>query len=214
MGIVKAQIRLCICAVWSGPSLNHWTLQKVSMESKCMNELCACMGWIRVCVFCACSKTYFLSLGVASMFSQIKYQYFCWNYHIPYLPIFTYHTCPKIWNSQFYYLLMCLKYCCMYGKQCRPSSDTVFCSVWSGCILFAEAYLTQYLGLLWYDVSTIKVLFKIVVDGISFSYFFGKKLDIACEFSVKQKIYTRHQALFSKIKNLSECLWLLLWLAL
>ena len=23
----------------------------------------------------------------------------------------TYHTCPKIWNSSFYYLLMCLKYC-------------------------------------------------------------------------------------------------------
>ena len=28
--------------------------------------------------------------------------------------IFTliYHTCPKIWNSPFFYLLMCLKYCC------------------------------------------------------------------------------------------------------
>ena len=31
----------------------------------------------------------------------------------------TYHTCPKIWTSSFYYLLMCLEYCCMYGKQCR-----------------------------------------------------------------------------------------------
>ena len=28
----------------------------------------------------------------------------------------TYHTCPKIWNSPLYYLLMCLKYCCVYGK--------------------------------------------------------------------------------------------------
>ena len=25
----------------------------------------------------------------------------------------TYHICPKIWNSPFYYFLMCLKYCCM-----------------------------------------------------------------------------------------------------
>ena len=33
----------------------------------------------------------------------------------------TYHTCPKIWNtySPFYYLLLGLKHCCMYGKQCR-----------------------------------------------------------------------------------------------
>ena len=34
-----------------------------------------------------------------------------------------YHTCTKIWNSPFYYPLMCLKYCGMYGKQCRPWSD-------------------------------------------------------------------------------------------
>ena len=48
----------------------------------------------------------------------------------------TYHTSPKIWNSLFYYLFMCLKYCWMYGKQCRP---------WSGS---TKAYLSQYLGLL------------------------------------------------------------------
>ena len=29
----------------------------------------------------------------------------------------TYHTCPKIWNSPFYYILRCLKYYCMYGKK-------------------------------------------------------------------------------------------------
>ena len=28
----------------------------------------------------------------------------------------TNHTSPIIWNSPYYYLLMCLKYCCMYGK--------------------------------------------------------------------------------------------------
>ena len=57
----------------------------------------------------------------------------------------TYHTCPKIWNSQFYYLLMCLKYCYMYSKQCRSWSDATFCGIWSGSTLFAEAYLSQYL---------------------------------------------------------------------
>ena len=60
----------------------------------------------------------------------------------------TYHTCPKIWNSPFYYLSMCLKYCCMYSKQCRPRSDAEFCSVWSWSTLFARTYLSQYLGLL------------------------------------------------------------------
>ena len=32
---------------------------------------------------------------------------------ILYLPLVLGHTCPKIWNSSCYYLLMCLKYCCM-----------------------------------------------------------------------------------------------------
>ena len=41
----------------------------------------------------------------------------------------TYHTCHEDWNSPFYYLLMCLKCCCMYGKQCRPWSDAAFCGV-------------------------------------------------------------------------------------
>ena len=55
----------------------------------------------------------------------------------------------KFENSPFYYLLMCLKYCCMYGKQWRPCSDAAFCGIWSGSTLFAKAYLSQYLGLLW-----------------------------------------------------------------
>ena len=64
----------------------------------------------------------------------------------------TYHTCPKIWNIPLYYLLMCLKYCCMYAKQCRPWLDAAFCGIWSGATLFANAYLSQYLGLLqWVD---------------------------------------------------------------
>ena len=56
----------------------------------------------------------------------------------------TYHT-SKIWNSPFYYLLMCLKYFCMFGEQYRPGSDTAFCGVWAGSTLFAKAYLSQYI---------------------------------------------------------------------
>ena len=39
-----------------------------------------------------------------------------------------YHTCPKIYRP-FYYFLICLKYCCMYRKQCRPRSDAAFCII-------------------------------------------------------------------------------------
>ena len=58
-------------------------------------------------------------------------------------PLSTDHTCPKVWNSPFYYLLMCLKYCCIYGKQCRPWSEAGFCGIWSGFTLFAEACLSE-----------------------------------------------------------------------
>ena len=49
---------------------------------------------------------------------------------------------------------MYLKYCCMYGKQCRPWSDAAFCGVWSWSTQFAKAYLSQYVGLLRYWQST------------------------------------------------------------
>ena len=58
----------------------------------------------------------------------------------------TYHMCPKIWNSPFYNLLMCLKYCCMYDKQCRPWSYATFCGSWSGSTLFSKVCLSQYWG--------------------------------------------------------------------
>ena len=53
-------------------------------------------------------------------------------------------------HSPFYYLLMCLKYCSMYGKQCRSWSDATNYDVWSGFTLFANAYLFQYFKLLRY----------------------------------------------------------------
>ena len=40
-----------------------------------------------------------------------------------------YHTSPKTLNSSFYYYLICIKYCCMYGKQHRPTSDDALCGV-------------------------------------------------------------------------------------
>ena len=88
------------------------------------------------------------SLPYLSKFSNSTYRIHpkCW------VTLSSYHTCPKIWNSPFYYLLMYLKYCCRYGKQCRPWSDVAVCGIWSGSTLFAEAYLPQYLGLLLYIV--------------------------------------------------------------
>ena len=34
--------------------------------------------------------------------------------------------------------------CWMSGKQCRPWSDAAFCGVWSGCTLFAQTSLSEY----------------------------------------------------------------------
>ena len=62
--------------------------------------------------------------------------------------LLTYHTCPKICNNPFYYLLMCLKYCCMHGKHCWPGLNAASCGVWSGSTLFVMTYLSKYLGLL------------------------------------------------------------------
>ena len=71
-------------------------------------------------------------------------------YHKYWDTLSTYHTCS---NSPFYYLLVYLKYCCMYGKQCRPWSDAAECVFWSGSTLFAKAYLSQYFGLLQYLIG-------------------------------------------------------------
>ena len=69
-----------------------------------------------------------------------------WDILIPYF------TCPKFWISQFRYLLICLKYWWMTGKQCRPRSDATFYGIWSGSTLFTEACLSKYLRLLQYTV--------------------------------------------------------------
>ena len=56
------------------------------------------------------------------------------------------YTCLIIYKSLFHYLLMCLKFWWMSGKQCRPGSDGPYCGVWYGSTLFAQACLSQYLG--------------------------------------------------------------------
>ena len=78
----------------------------------------------------------------------------------------SYHTCPKIWNIPFYYLLMCLKYCCMYVKQWRHWSDAAFCGVWSGSTLFAKA-----------NVPILRVITVSRIDG--FFCFFSRQLGLA-----------------------------------
>ena len=100
--------------------------------------------WLLMCVCkTLCYQLHAFSYKMAKLRRHITYhngpQY--WD------TLSTKHTCPKVWNSPFYYLLMCLKHCCMYGKQCSPWSDAAFCGIWSGPILFAKVYLSQYLGL-------------------------------------------------------------------
>ena len=60
--------------------------------------------------------------------------------------IYTYHTCPKIGQNPFFYLLICLEYCWIGCKQYRTWEP----SVWSGS---AQACLSQYLGLLKYKYN-------------------------------------------------------------
>ena len=62
MRTAKAQIRLRIRAVWSGPELSanriighYWMYW---MGANAWMRLCACVGWIWICAFCACWKTH------------------------------------------------------------------------------------------------------------------------------------------------------------
>ena len=58
-----------------------------------------------------------------------------WGYsiYLKYLNTsFHYHTCSKIWASTIYYPMLCLKNCCMSGKQFRSWWDAMFCSASSG----------------------------------------------------------------------------------
>ena len=83
---------------------------------------------------CEISVVYTKTTGVCNYCIYLTY----WD------TLSTYHNYPQIWNTPFYYLLMCLNYCCMYDRQCIRWSDAVYCSLWSGSTLFAKASLPQY----------------------------------------------------------------------
>ena len=78
-----------------------------------------------------------------------------------------YYSCPKVWPSPFCYLQMCLNYCYMYEKHLRPWSDTTFCSFWSGSMLFAQASLSQYSGIM--VIWVLKILKIIKNQQYSFT---------------------------------------------
>ena len=110
----------------------------------------------------------------------------------------TYHTCPKNWKSPFYYLLIAV----LYGKQCRPWSDAAFCSIWSGSTLFAKAYLSQYLGLLWYcscklEPSENKVLAEY--------HFYPWYLDTQTSNHTCSKIPSTYQKVWHMSMQTAEC---------
>ena len=88
-----------------------------------------------------------------------------------------YQTCPKI-STRLVSILLVVdmsKDYWMTGKQWRPWSDTVFCSVWSGSTLFAQAYLsvTTLMLIMVYNVSKDLTLGRLFGNnsGIFFSYF-------------------------------------------
>ena len=100
--------------------------------------------WHLIWVYIVCSGLSIQIFWVNKVYKLLTLEYKTWNWDT----LSTYHTCPKIWNNLFYYLSMCLKYCCMYGKQCRPWSYAAFCGIWSGSTVFENACLSQYLWLL------------------------------------------------------------------
>ena len=62
MRSVKAQISLHIRTLWSGTwlyanrTIGHYRMYQ--WRANAHMWLCACMGWIWICKFCTCSKTY------------------------------------------------------------------------------------------------------------------------------------------------------------
>ena len=73
-----------------------------------------------------------------------------WDTHTPY------YSCPKTLNNSIGLCIDMYKNCWMSGKQCRPWSDAMFCGIWSGSTLFAQAYLSQNLQL-WYLYYILQV---------------------------------------------------------
>ena len=84
-----------------------------------------CVSFLSVFRFVCHLKSYcpYFSIKICDISLQLSQPYSS-NYYIypKYWDTLTsYQTCRKIWK--FHYLLMCLKYSWMSGKQCRPWSD-------------------------------------------------------------------------------------------
>ena len=94
-------------------------------------------------------------LKIAVIIKAMKVKKYCNNAKY-WDTLSAYHTCLKIYYSPFYCLLMCLKYCCIYGKQCRPWSDATFCGIWSGSTLFAKASLYLAIVSLWIVLKRVR----------------------------------------------------------
>ena len=161
---MKALISMRICACWSGLSLplnciralficyttyaTHPAIFDTSTGNKIDINLTTSMVRSKgVWIFKVHAVFKIITANCAMTSKDISHCIYCiylkyWN------TLSTYHTCPKIWNSPSYYLLMCLKYCCMCGKHCRPWSDATFSGIWPLSILFAKVCLSQNLGLL------------------------------------------------------------------
>ena len=76
MRTAKAQISLHIRAVWSGPSLSanriigHYRMRQ--WKANVRMRLCACVGWICICAFCARWKTHFGLARPTQSFRRIQ----------------------------------------------------------------------------------------------------------------------------------------------
>ena len=69
-----------------------------------------------------------------------------WDTSIPH------HVCLQIWKSPFSYLLTCPKYCWI---KVANSVGLIRCCILQHLVLFAQACLSQYFGLLWCENQKI-----------------------------------------------------------
>ena len=68
---------------------------------------------------------------------------------------------PKVWTGPFYFLLMYLKYCCIYGKRYRPWSDATYCDLGLHCLQRLICPTTQdYYGKLEIQIDVFFLLHK------------------------------------------------------
>ena len=85
------------------------------------------------------------AFSVCSLFLsvlEVNYNLWCWLFRNFFITVFTLSimtpyllTILVLKFETVHAITLCLKYCWIYGKQCRPWSGTVFCGIWSGSTL-------------------------------------------------------------------------------